>query len=156
MSLFAPFSRPFPNIDFGMHFGRPLAHFWHPLGSNWLPFGLLWLLLAPFWHPLALLAPLAPFWHPLAPFWPPFGSLWLPLAPFWLHFIQFGLIFGRFLIIFMTISNKNRVFGDISTKNRVFRIFWEFLYLFGPLTLYPEDFPSKIHRRKTLLSNLSI
>ena len=39
----APFSRPFPKIDFLMHFGRPLAHFWLLFGSRWLPFGSLWL-----------------------------------------------------------------------------------------------------------------
>ena len=61
-SLFAPFWRPFSDIDFWMHFGRPLAPFWHPLGSIWLPFGTLW----------------APFW-----------SLW---APFWLHFRSLGAI----------------------------------------------------------------
>ena len=44
--MIIPFSRPFPQLDFSMHSGRPLAHFWHPwtskcltLGSPWLPFG---------------------------------------------------------------------------------------------------------------------
>ena len=39
----APFSRPFPKIDFVMHVGRPLAHFWLPFRSRWLPFDSLWL-----------------------------------------------------------------------------------------------------------------
>ena len=51
------FSRPFPKIDFWMHFGRPLAPFWLPL---------------------------APFWLPLAIFWLPFGTIWRTFA---LHFL---------------------------------------------------------------------
>ena len=62
LSLLAPFSRPFPKVDFGMHFGRPLAHF----GSLWAPFGSL----------------LAPFGTLLAPF----GSLLAPFWCFWAHF----------------------------------------------------------------------
>ena len=47
-SVFASFSRPFPNVYFFMHFGRPFAHFWIPFGSRWLPFGSLWLTFRPF------------------------------------------------------------------------------------------------------------
>ena len=36
-SFFAPFRRLFSDIDFGMHFGRPLAHF----GSLLAPIGFL-------------------------------------------------------------------------------------------------------------------
>ena len=72
-TLLAPFSRPFPKIDFLIHFGRPLAHFWHPLASKWLPLGSRWL---PFGSLLALFGSLL---HP-------FGSLWL----------AFGIIFAEF------------------------------------------------------------
>ena len=65
-TLLAPFSRPFPKIDFYMHFGRPLAPLWLPFGSLWRTFGSPWLT----------------FGSP----WLTFGSLWLPLAPFWLPF----------------------------------------------------------------------
>ena len=43
--LLAPFSRPVLDIDFGMHFGRPVARFWFPVASFWLTFGALWLTL---------------------------------------------------------------------------------------------------------------
>ena len=39
----ASFSRPFPKINFLMHFCRPLAHFWLLFASCWLLFGRLWL-----------------------------------------------------------------------------------------------------------------
>ena len=68
-SLLAPFSRPFPKVDFLMHFGRPLAHLWlplAPLGCLLAPFGSL---LAPFGSLLAhFRCPLPHFRCPWAPF----------------------------------------------------------------------------------------
>ena len=81
--LFPSFSRPFPKIDFWMHFGRPLAPFWLPFGSRLAPFDSL----------------LAPFGSLLAPF----GTLWatfsLQLTHFWCylaHFCPFGGSFSNF------------------------------------------------------------
>ena len=54
-----PFSHPFSDIDFWMHFGRSLA-----------PFGGL----------------LAPFWSLRVPLGLHFGALWSTWGPFWLHF----------------------------------------------------------------------
>ena len=65
-TLLAPFSRPFPKIDFYMHFGRPLAPCWLPFGSLCLPFGSLWL--------------------PFGTIWLPFGSLCLPFGSLWFSF----------------------------------------------------------------------
>ena len=57
LALLAPFSRPFPKIDFGMHFGRPLVALWLTFGSLLDPFGSLLVpiadLLAPLWYHLA-------------------------------------------------------------------------------------------------------
>ena len=58
--ILATFSRPFPKVDFLMHFGCPLAHFWLPLGA--------------LWHPLAH------FWHPFGFFLVSLGSLWVPFG----------------------------------------------------------------------------
>ena len=69
----APFSRPFPKLDFWMHFGHPLAHFGLPFGSLWLPFGSLWL---PFGSP----------WLPFGTLWLTFGTLWSPFGPLWIPF----------------------------------------------------------------------
>ena len=72
-TLFPLFSRSFSKIDFGMHFGCPLAPFWLPFGSVWTPFGTIW-------HPLVA------FWLPLAPCWLrsvfllAVGSRWLHLG----------------------------------------------------------------------------
>ena len=74
-TLSATFSRPSPNIDFYMHFGR-----------LWLPFGI----------------PLAPLGSLLAPFWHPLGSTWVVSAPFWLPFVKFGDLSGRFGLILVT------------------------------------------------------
>ena len=60
------FSRPFPQLVFSMHYGRPLAHFGHFGASKRLTFGIPWLAFGNFWLPL--------------------GSLWFPLAHFWHHF----------------------------------------------------------------------
>ena len=82
-SLLAPFSRPSPEIDFFMHFGRPLAHFWHPLASKWLPFGSRWL----------------PFGSLLAPFgslFAPFGSLWLTFGTLFVEILRIFIIFYTF------------------------------------------------------------
>ena len=72
-TLLAPFSRPFSNIDFLMHFGRPLAHFWHPFGSLWLSLG-------------SLRLPLGALMAPIGSLWAPVGSLLLVLG---LHFLTF-------------------------------------------------------------------
>ena len=79
-TFLATFSRPFPKVDFLMHFGRPLAHFWLPFGSRWLTFGSRWLTFGSRWLT--------------------FGSLWLPLAPFWLTFGVPWLTFGALSFTF--------------------------------------------------------
>ena len=89
----APFSRPFPKVDFWMHFGRPLAHFGLPFGSPWLPFGTLWLTFGALWLPLA------PFWLPLASFWLTFGV-------FWLTFNISRSLFSYFYVLSMKMSCK--------------------------------------------------
>ena len=91
LDRFSSFSRPFPKIDFLMHFGRPLAHFWLPFGSRWLPFCARWLTFGSLW---------APFWLPLAHFWLPLAHFWLPLAPFWLTFGVPWLTFGALSFTF--------------------------------------------------------
>merc|ERR1711953_1313513 len=62
------FSRPFPKLDFLMHFGRSLAPFWLHFGSFLLPFG---------------------------SFLAPFGSL---LAPFWSLLLNFYSLLASFLL----------------------------------------------------------
>ena len=104
-SLLATFSPPFPDIDFLMHFGRPLAHFWLPFGSFWLP-------LAPFWLPLA------PFWHPLAHFW-------RPLAPFWLTFDTPWLTFDALGLISDALSFDDLTFGSSSCQSPYLFIFYK-------------------------------
>ena len=71
IALGAPFSRPFPNIDLWMHFGRLLAPFRLPLGSFWLP--------------------LVPFWLPLGIFWVVFGAIWFTFAHPMVLFSHFGI-----------------------------------------------------------------
>ena len=102
MSILAPFSRPFPKVDFWMHFGRPLAHCWLPFGSLWLTFGALWLPFGSLWLPFgsllgpfcSLLAPFGSLWFPFAHFWCPLVASWLPFAPFWLPFATTWQPFG--------------------------------------------------------------
>ena len=75
------FSRPFPNIDFWMHFGRPLAHFCFPFGALGFTFGALW--------------------FPFGSLWLPFGSLLVSLGsllvPFPSLFLTQGSIFSLLL-----------------------------------------------------------
>ena len=66
-TVFPSFLRPFPKVDFLMHFGRPLAHLWFPFGTPWPPFDSLWL-------------PFGSLWLPFASLWLPFGSLLVPLG----------------------------------------------------------------------------
>ena len=77
-TFLATFSRPFPKVDFLMHFGRPLAHFGLPFGSPWLPFGTLWLTFGALWLP--------------------FGAIWLPFGTLWLTFGSLLASFGSLLI----------------------------------------------------------
>ena len=91
-TFLAPFSRPFPKIDFWMHFGRPLAPFWLPLAPFWLPFGHFWL------H-------FGPFWPHFGPFWCHFGPLRLHFAPFWRHFAVLAPIFAPFSISALEFCN---------------------------------------------------
>ena len=86
----APFSQPFPKIDFLTHFGRSLAHFGLPFGSPWLPFGSLLALLGSLWATFWL--QLAHFGRPLAPFCSPRGSIFS-------LFGSPGVVFGPFLEI---------------------------------------------------------
>ena len=62
LSLLAPFSATFSDIDFWMHFDRHLAP--------------LWALLAPFWSPLVAFGVI------LDPFWPPLVDLCVTFATF--------------------------------------------------------------------------
>ena len=131
-SVLVPFSRPFPKVDFWMHFGRPLVRFWLHLGAVglhfgalglhfgalWLPFGSLWLTLAPFWLPLgslwvafgSLLAPFGSLWVPVGSLWLLFGSLWLTFCSFWLTFTpfsHFGRLLASFLVPFRYFQRKS-------------------------------------------------
>ena len=93
-TFLATFSRPFPKVDFLMHFGRPLAHFGLPFGSPWLPFGTLWLTFGALWLPFgSLLVPLGSLLVPL-------GSLLVPLS---LDFLIFGASWrhSSYLFIFL-------------------------------------------------------
>ena len=98
-----PFLVFFSDIDFLMHFGRPLAPFGRPFGSPWAPFGFL---LAPFgvfsslWRSFrSLLAPfgalLAPFGGSLAHFWPLlkfFGDSRFHFCAFWIPFVTLRVL----------------------------------------------------------------
>ena len=108
----APFSRPFPKVDFLMHFGRPLAHLWLPFGSPWLSFG--------------------SRWRPFGSLGLPFGSLWLPfgslLVPFGSLLLTWGSIFslllspGLFLGIFQYFCRKYHAksfFVTIFSENHI-------------------------------------
>ena len=74
------FSRPFPEIDFGVHFGRPLDPFGLPFGALWFPCGSIWL--------------------PFGPLLAPFGSLFAPFGSFLLtlgvHLLTLGVSWRRF------------------------------------------------------------
>ena len=119
-TFLATFSRPFPKLDFWMHFGRPLAHHWLPFGSPWPPFGSLW--------------------FPFGSLWLPFGSLWLPfgllLVPFGsllltrgVHFLTFAVSWPLFWyfsifsskisckIIFLNNSHRKSI---LNQSNRIF------------------------------------
>merc|ERR1711953_1379743 len=85
------FSRPFPKLDFLMHFGRSLAPFWLHFGSLWVP-------LAPFWHPFgSLLLPFGAIWLPFGSLLPPLATSGSILAPF---FAPLASIFTFFYSIF--------------------------------------------------------
>ena len=81
-------SRPFPKVDFLMHFGCHLAHFGILLAPFWLPFGSVWL-------------PFASFWLSFGSLWLPFGSLWLTFGSLLVSFGSLLLSLGRFFIFFM-------------------------------------------------------
>ena len=110
LGLLAPFSRPFPKIDFLMHFGRPLAHFGLPFGSPWLPFGTLWLTFGALWLPFGAI------WLPFGTLWLTFGTLWLPLGPFWLPLASFWLTFGVFWLTFNISRSLFSYFYVLSMK----------------------------------------
>ena len=82
--LLAPFSRPFPKVDFWMHFGRSLAHFWLPFGSLWFPLGSPWL---------------------------PFGTLWLTFGALWLPFSALGITFAHLALNFLTFGIPGAIFN---------------------------------------------
>ena len=87
------FSRPFPQLDFSMHSGRPLAHFWCPRASRWFTFGS---------HLLPFDSLLAPFGSLLGPF----GSLWL----------TFGTLFEEIINFFI----NSQSFSDFSRLVNLF------------------------------------
>ena len=92
-----PFSRPFPQLDFSMHSGRPLAHFGHPWVSKWLTFGSPWL--------------------PFGSLWQPFGSLLVPFGFLWL---TFGTLFEE---IMKTFINAIRFHEFSRLVNNVYDLF---------------------------------
>ena len=93
-----PFSRPFSQLDFSMHSGRPLAHFGHPWASKRLTFGSPWLTFSTFWIPFGSL------WFPVPHFWHPFQGDWIldyKLNTFsWICTI--GKRFLRMFMVFVT------------------------------------------------------
>ena len=108
--MFLSFSRPFPKVDFLMHFGRTLAHFGLPFGSLWLAFGSL---LAPFG---SLWLTFGSLWLPLAHIFAPFGSLFGPFGLLLLHFLTLGVSWRRF----WSLSN---IFNENLMKNNIFLSF---------------------------------
>ena len=93
----APFSRPFPKVDFWMHFGRPLAHFWLPFGSRWLTFGSLWLT---------------------------FGSRWLTFGSLWLPFGSLLVSLGSLLVPFASLLlTRGSIFSLLLYPGLIFHIF---------------------------------
>ena len=111
IALGAPFSRPFPNIDLWMHFGRLLAPFGSQMAPEWLPKNVVGsYLFAYFW----LRFPNIDFWmhfgRHLAPFWLSFGSLLVPFGTLLLtpglHFLTFG-VSQRHFIYLLYLLNKN-------------------------------------------------
>ena len=101
--LFPSFLRPFPKVDFLMHFGRPLAHLWLPFGSPWLPFGSLWLTLGSLWLTFGSL------WLPVGSLLAPAGSL---LAHFWRLLAHFSCLLVTFFV-FLCIFDENDVQNHI-------------------------------------------
>ena len=96
-SRLAPFSRSFPDIDFLMHFGRPLAHFWFPFGSRWLTLGSLWLT---------------------------FGSRWLTFGSLWLPFGSLLMSLGSLLMPFASLLlTRESIFSLLLYPVLMFRIF---------------------------------
>ena len=109
----APFSRPFPKLDFWMHFGHPLAHFGLPFGSLWLPFGSLWL-------------PFGSLGYPFGTIGLTFGSLWLTFGLLLASFGSLLLSPGHFFRIFMYFRQKCRAksyFYIISIRFSIFELF---------------------------------
>ena len=102
--ILVPFSRPFPKIDFWMHFGRPLAHFWLPFCSVWLPFGSLW--------------------APTGSLLVPFGSLSLNLGSIFSLWEYPGVVFDPFPIF----SAKNK----IDNKSCFLFLFSKFSIFYAP------------------------
>ncbi len=107
-----PFSWPFPQLDFSMHSGRPLAHFWRPWASKWLTFGSPWLPLVHFWYLLF------PFWFPLAHFWYPFRGDYEIFIQFhtFLWIFTIGQQCLRFFMFFATPLLKVCIFANILSR----------------------------------------
>ena len=105
------FSRPFPKVDFWMHFGRPLAHPWLPLSSLWLPFGALWLPLGSLLAPFSFQWPC--FWYHLAHFCSPRGSIFSLLTSPGVILAHFRAISSRILPIrfFELAVSTNQIAG---------------------------------------------
>ena len=104
--LLIAFFGPRSLIDFGMHFGRPLAHFWRPFGSLLAPFGSLW---RPFG---SLLAPVGSLLAPAGSLLAPFGSLLVSLGSLLVSFLSLlltqGFVFSLWLysaLVFLTFLN---------------------------------------------------
>ena len=99
MSLLAPFSRPFPKVDFLMHFGRPWAHLWLPFGSPWLVFGALWLTLGSLWlHLPSFGRPFGSNCLPFGSLLSPSGSIFSLLTSPSLNFLHFQAISHKHML----------------------------------------------------------
>ena len=101
LGLLAPFSRPFPKVDFLMHFGRPLAHFWLTLAHFWLPLAHLWLIFGALWLPFGSL-------------WLPFGSL---LVPFGSLLVPLGSLLSLWRAIFLLLETPGVIFDIFEHPN---------------------------------------
>ena len=143
----APFSRPFPKLDFWMHFGHPLAPFGLPFGSLWLPFGSPWL-------------PFGTLWLTFGALWLPFGSL---LGPFGFHFLilldfgtllaLFGSLLPPFRLLFLiciTFCLRFRYFPNPSAKNREINTCTPTSYRFSHTSIFAG--PGRIYCRRQLRS----
>ena len=97
----APFSRPFPKVDFLMHFGRHLAHLCLPFGSLWRPFGSLWLTFGSLWLTFGFL-------------WLPFGSL---LVPFGSLLVPLGSLLSPWRTIFSLLGSPGVIFDILEHPN---------------------------------------